>query len=359
MLALHSPRTREAEARSPFEIPVTSKNQLDAPRAVAPIIAGRNLLGYVSLLVSELPTVPLHLRALGQAATVLALELVKERLAHEVELRVRGGFADDLVSGRYDDVGQMRDRARYLGCDLSGPFQVLVIDSDRFDRYVAEQRLSEADIDALRRRFSEVITHLARQHAPRFVVSGHHDRMALILSRMGESAGPELEPLEMTIRSRLEQALPKFTMSIGVGQVYDDLDHVRASYQEADQALRVLHRLGGQGKTLKYADLGVTRLLLQVENPAELVRFARGRLSPVLSYDERHEGILMDALEAFLGTNQSANEAAKKLDLHPNTLRYRLRKVEELLEASLSDTALLLDLQLACLIIRLVDLPDA
>ena len=67
----------------------------------------------------------------------------------------------------------------------------------------------------------------------------------------------------------------------------------------------------------------------------------------------------MDALEAFLGTNQSANEAAKKLDLHPNTLRYRLRKVEELLEASLSDTALLLDLQLACLIIRLVDLPDA
>ena len=222
VLALHSPRTREAEARSPFEIPVTSKNQLDAPRAVAPIIAGRNLLGYVSLLVSELPTVPLHLRALGQAATVLALELVKERLAHEVELRVRGGFADDLVSGRYDDVGQMRDRARYLGCDLSGPFQVLVIDSDRFDRYVAEQRLSEADIDALRRRFSEVITHLARQHAPRFVVSGHHDRMALILSRMGESAGPELEPLEMTIRSRLEQALPKFTMSIGVGQVYDD-----------------------------------------------------------------------------------------------------------------------------------------
>ena len=63
------------------------------------------------------------------------------------------------------------------------------------------------------------------------------------------------------------------------------------------------------------------------------------------------------ALEAYLRANQSAPEAAVRLDLHPNTLRYRLRKVEELLDASLADINVLIDLQLATLILRLLDEP--
>jgi sugar diacid utilization regulator len=353
VLARHVPRGREVDSHAPFEITATPKHGLKLPRVAAPIIAGTHLLGYVSLELPDLPPPELHVRALGQAATVLALEMVKDRLAHEVEQRVRRGFADDLIAGRYDDAEQMRDRARYLGYDLTGPFQVLVFDIDQFGRYVAEQRLSEADIDALRRRFADALLGVARHHAPRATVAGRHDRLSLIFSRVDTASSKLVDSVIAAVRSRAEQTLPGLTVSVGVGRVYADPDQVRTSYQEASQAILVLRRLGGVGKTVAYSDMGITRLLLHVENPAELIEFARKRLQPVLAYDEHHNGILIAALEGFLGANQSISQAAEQLDLHPNTLRYRLRKVEELLHCALSDLAQLLDLQLACIILRL------
>ena len=355
--ALHPTPGQEATARAPFEIPATARNELEQPRAVAPIIAGRTLLGHVSLVLPELPAAPLHLRALGQAATVLALEMVKEHLGHEIEVRVRRGFADDLVAGRYDDVEQMRDRARYLGYDLSGPFQVLTFDIDQFGRYVAENRLSEARIDALRRQFSDTLVTIARNHSPRAALAGRHDRLALILSRVPTDSTAMVEAIIAAARERLKHALPGLTVSVGIGQVQTELDRVRVSYQEADQALFVLRRLGGKARTVSFSELGVARLLLQSEDPTHLIEFARARLGQVLRYDAQHSGILVEALEAYLGANQTISTAARQLNLHPNTLRYRLHKVEDLLNVSLQDIAVLLDIQFATLILRLVGQP--
>lgn len=364
-LAVYSSQPGERNPRAAFELQAMPKRGLNHPRAVAPILAGRQLLGYVSLVLGSLPTPALTMRALAQAATVLALEMVKDRLAHEVELRQRRGFADDLLAGRYDDPQQMRDRGRYLGHDLRGPFQVLVFDIDQFGHYVAQQGLSDTEIDVLRRRFLDAILSVARTYSPHALVAGRHDQLALILSAVGEqgSQSPRagqrtIEHIVAAAQHACQQNLPDLTVSIGIGKVYDELTTVTNSYTEARRALHVVRRLGARGKTMTYADLGVARLLFQVENPAELREFALTRMGPVLAYDRRHDGVLLAALEAYFACNQSVQEAAQQLDLHPNTLRYRLRKVEELLSMSLTTVSLLLDLQLACLILRLLDATD-
>ncbi len=117
VLAIHSSAHGDQNPRASFELQAMPRRGLARPRAIAPILAGRQLLGYVSLELEELPAPPLTMRALAQAATVIALDMVKDRLAHEVELRQRRGFGDDLLSGRYDDPMQMRDRGRYLVYD--------------------------------------------------------------------------------------------------------------------------------------------------------------------------------------------------------------------------------------------------
>ncbi len=356
-LAMHSSAHGDQNPRAPFELQAMPKYGLDHPRAVAPILSGRQLLGYVSLEICELPTPPLTARALAQAATVVALEMVKDRLAHEVELRQRRGFADDLLSGRYDDPTQMRDRGRYLGHDLRGPFQTLVFDIDQFGHYVAEKSLSDSEIYGLRRRFHDALLAVARAHEPHAIVAGRHDQLALILSAINEHESQVVEHIVESVKRLCRQSLPDLTISAGIGRPYPDLEGIPVSYTEASRALHVIRRLNAHSATIMYADLGVQRLLFQVENPAELLEFAHTRMGPVLSYDQRHDGVLIVALEAYLRSNQSAPEAAQRLDLHPNTLRYRLRKVEELLGASLTDINTLIDLQLATLILRLLDEP--
>ncbi|HEU5348303.1 MAG TPA: GAF domain-containing protein [Ktedonobacterales bacterium] len=355
MLAIHSSVNGDKNPRAPFELEAMPKRGLDRPRAVAPILSGRQLLGYVSLELAELPTPPLTARALAQAANVVALEMVKDRLAHEVELRQRRGFADDLLSGRYDDPVQMRDRGRYLGHDLRGPFQVLAFDIDQFGRYVAEHSLSDSEIDTLRRRFLDALLGVAKALSPHAIVAGRHDQLALILSAMNERGHQTVARVLASVEHACRQSVPDLTISAGVGKPYPELTQIPTSYTEASRALQVIRRLNARGKTMTYADLGITRLIFQVENPAELLEFAHTRMGPVLAYDERHDGVLMAALEGYLRANQSVQDAALQLDLHPNTLRYRLRKVSELLGAPLTDIDVLLDLQLACLILRLVD----
>ncbi len=357
-LAAHSSSHGGQNPRAAFELPAMPRRGMEHPRAVVPIVAGRQLLGFVSLELPELPAPPLTARALAQAATVIALEMVKERLAHEVELRQRRGFADDLLAGRYDDPAQMRERGRYLGHDLRGSFQVLVFDLAQFGHDVAEQALPDAEIDALRRRFLDAVLGAARAHAPHALVAGHHDHLALILSAVNEQGGRKVELVVAAVRRACLQSLPDLTISAGIGKVYPNLTDIPTSCAEASRALQVIRRLHVYGKTMTYADLGIIRLLYQVENPAELVEFARTRLDPVLAYDERHDGVLLAALEGYLRANQSVQEAAVALDVHPNTLRYRLHKIEELLGTPLTATALLLELQLACLVLRLLEAPE-
>lgn len=357
MLAVHSSAHGDQNPRAPFELQAMPKYGLDHPRAVAPILSGRQLLGYVSMELCELPVPPLSARALAQAATVVALEMVKDRLAHEVELRQRRGFADDLLSGRYDDPAQMRDRGRYLGHDLRGPFQTLVFDIDQFGHYVADRSLSDSEIYGLRRRFHDVLLAVAKAHEPHAIVAGRHDQLAIILSTVEEHGQRTVEHIVAIVKRLCRQSLPDLTISAGIGKRYPDLADIPTSYTEASRALQVIRRLDVRGATIAYADLGVQRLLFQVENPADLMEFAHTRMGPVLAYDQRHEGVLMAALEGYLRANQSAPEAARQLDLHPNTLRYRLRKVEELLGASLTDINALIDIQLATLVLRLLDEP--
>ena len=58
--------------------------------------------------------------------------------------------------------------------------------------------------------------------------------------------------------------------------------------------------------------------------------FADSVLGPLDRYDEAHGGELIPSLRAFLDRNARWEAAAGELYVHRHTLRYRMRKVEEL-----------------------------
>lgn len=72
------------------------------------------------------------------------------------------------------------------------------------------------------------------------------------------------------------------------------------------------------------------------------------RLTRLADYDQQHDAALRASAQAFLGANGDVRRAAARLGIHPNTLRYRLSRIEQITGIDLSDHAdrLLLDLQL-------------
>ena len=79
-----------------------------------------------------------------------------------------------------------------------------------------------------------------------------------------------------------------------------------------------------------YKDLGSFQLLLSLQEDEALRLFCDSILGPIEASEGHYGGELMRSLEAFIEENGQWERAAKRLYCHRHTLRYRIRRVEEL-----------------------------
>jgi purine catabolism regulator len=100
------------------------------------------------------------------------------------------------------------------------------------------------------------------------------------------------------------------------------------SLREARYALQVCRLEGWDAAG--FEDLGTYRLLLSMAEPDALRAFSDSLLAPLDQYDGEHGGELRASLRAFLQHNARWETAAGELYVHRHTLRYRMRKVEQL-----------------------------
>lgn len=120
---------------------------------------------------------------------------------------------------------------------------------------------------------------------------------------------------------------------------------------QARQARRIAALLGSGVRVVDAAGLGSVELLLATAPAEARAAFRASLLSPLLDYDADHGTELVRTLRVFLDCSGSWTKAAETMFVHVNSLRYRMRRVEELTGrdlGSLADqAALLLALRLA------------
>jgi purine catabolism regulator len=237
----------------------------------------------------------------SHALSLLAIELDKSRAVARAERRLRGDFLDALVGGRLS--GRELSRGlRKFGLGPEEPVVVVALEGD-----VPVDDLMWAAEDVLSRRDGGFLT------APR-------DDGLFVLLRPDGQEGLALFRKEVAERLRVE-------VRAGAGSAVEPTDAGR-SLREAGYALQVCRV---EGRPLAdFESLGTYRLLLTLQEPDALRAFADSVLAPLDRYDREHAGELLPSLRAFLDHNSRWESAAGELFVHRHTLRYRMRKVEEL-----------------------------
>ena len=117
-----------------------------------------------------------------------------------------------------------------------------------------------------------------------------------------------------------------------------------AAFAQAERALAVALR-GGR-RSVDHDEVGSGSLLPLLADEAVLA-FADGLLRPLREHDRTARGDLEASLQAWLSRHGQWDAAAADLGVHRHTLRYRMRRVEELLGRTLDDADVRMELWLA------------
>jgi DNA-binding PucR family transcriptional regulator len=101
------------------------------------------------------------------------------------------------------------------------------------------------------------------------------------------------------------------------------------------------------GVTAVFEDLGVYRVLSEMEHSPAVAGFICHWLGPLVDYDRRKGGDLVRTLSAYLEHGGSQAGAAEAISVHRSTLRYRLDRIRSILGLDLSKADTRFNLQLA------------
>ncbi|GAA2062006.1 PucR family transcriptional regulator [Streptomyces cheonanensis] len=119
---------------------------------------------------------------------------------------------------------------------------------------------------------------------------------------------------------------------------------VDTAYQQARAALVVARRRGRP--LVEHDDVAAGSVLPLLADDA-VRAFAEGRLRALRAHDAQGRGDLVASLKAWLSRHGQWDAAAGDLGVHRHTLRYRMRRVEEILDRSLDDPDVRMELWLA------------
>jgi purine catabolism regulator len=243
---------------------------------------------------------------LEQSVTVVALELMRQRAMRDTERRLAGDVLAEALAGELDDT-ELTARLRPFG--VGGRSAVLVY-------AVAEPHAAEADLD----RAIAAAGHGA-------LVASCHGLLCAVVD------AADLDPVELAGRARDAIAERHGDPRAAASRVAPSTA-LRRSFHEARCALEAaaLAPPNGDGAAhiASYRDLGSFQLLLSLQDDEALRLFCDSVLGPLENGGGDYGDELLRSLEVFIEQNGQWERAARELFCHRHTLRYRIRRIEEL-----------------------------
>jgi sugar diacid utilization regulator len=296
-----------------------------------------------------------HLTAYRNGMWLLWGELVKRvmnRPALQRELLLRAAWAFrhlDTISGAVTEAyyaeqeGRIRHRDRAL--------------RDLFDEIVA----GAAPTEELRARAAAVDLHLDRDltiavaapAGPKTPAKGVVLPSVAVSVALAEVLGIAVDQVVMVERSRELILIAPATMggervrtfrakmsevlaptasaglrvSVGLSGTVADVDGVRQGYKEAKRAIEIGHVLVEAELVHSYDDLVLHDVIDSGARPGQ--RLIGASLGPLLALGETGRR-LVETLDAYFRAGANLKVAAGILDIHPNTLAYRMRQIHRL-----------------------------
>lgn len=324
--------TAAAGARRALMLPGSTDPVRSA--VVAPVTAGEDLVAYLVSFTGGAGGFgdDAALMLTEHAATMCGVVLARERVVAAAAGRARQDLIEGVLNGRARVEGEVSRWAGHLGFAEGRDHHVLAASARR--RSVETDGSGRGSVAAAHATVESFLNH----HAPDAIVAlGEDEVVGIVPGPPRGTALAHVRDLATRCRSATEGHHPGVVVGIGIGGPCARATEIAESYSQARRSLETTRRQAMRGGVVAFAELGIQRLLLQVPDVGDLRSFADEVLGEALEQDASGGTEHLRTLVAYFRANCSPRGAAAGLHLHPNTVSYRIRRIEELTGLSLND----------------------
>jgi hypothetical protein len=303
------------------------------PRVAMQIRAGSALLGSIWAIAGDEPLSEAQEEAMIQAAHTAADAILQGRVAADAVRRMRTATVAALIGGGQPAraaAGKLH-RARVRGgCVVAARIRASDCTGPEMDSLAGAERLA-----------SSLVMYL-RAECATAVAAVFNDTIYAVMLHTTDFCA-DVRSVQRLIRSFVERrGTGLYGLCVGIGNAVSDPGDLDRSRADAELVLRVLDMPGtGRVPDLQVAtrdDVHGLSLVLRLSDIAASDPVcAGGPLARLEAYDLEHQSNLVETLDCWLHQFGDVTSTAERLHVHKNTLRYRLRRIEEVSGVALDD----------------------
>jgi purine catabolism regulator len=293
------------------------------------------------------------------AKTAIIMNLQKEIAVRNAELKYKDSFLKDLMFHHIhpEDDTMEGKMASFFGTSFLPPFVVMVLDRDNIATYEGE---GDGD-DRVKRPRSGIqmreelhsrVYHFLKVHFGRVHYTSIGGKMVALIS---------LWPAMEENLKQLEHLIDKFraqyrdergeTLSVAIGNTINEIFNVDQSYKQAKTCIDFAKSSGIEDAFFSWSRLGIMRLLFAASNNKtnreEIRNFVEKYLGKLKELPPKEAIRQLETLKALSRKGWNLKDTAKALHVHYNTIRYRLKMLEELIPYDLQDPEVRVEIYVA------------
>lgn len=266
---------------------------------------------------------------LNYAASLCAIEMQKKHEIHKEKFKFKDSFLYDLLYGNLKQKVDIIEHGRMWNWDFTLPHQVLVFSLNDYNPFSSDKQ----KLDSI----AHIIENSLIERSKTPIIMTKTNQIIVIFPWENidhPTVKKELTNFILFIFDQIYIWMKTNTISCGIGKVYTDPSELFRSYQEAKVAYTLGILLGISIPF--FSDLGLERILYK-HDLHDLKEYYNHTLGELEKYDNDCKNELIETLEAFAANQFDITKTAKALFLHRNTLRYRLKRIEEILNIKLDN----------------------
>jgi len=211
-----------------------------------------------------------------------------------------------------------------------GPTLVMALAIGQEDQENREQA-NEAKHELLRQA-EQAAAHILSQQNVTFLIGPSEDFLPVLIQEEkleGKSSTAEMQ-IAMHLQEQLKIFLPRCPIYIGLSTVHTNIVELKQCLDEAKKAgLAAQLELLDRSNIVSYRVMSLYSLIIDIKNIDTLKGIFYKTAAPLLDYDRRSKGPLIQTLKAYLQF-LSIKKSSEALYVHRHTMSYRLQQIEEL-----------------------------